>query len=392
MDNTKHRFFAPCPRGLEEALRDELHQLGIPHPSKTDGGVGFQAPWSSMYWVNLKSQIASRVLWDLGRSPYGSEDDVYRAAYSLPWPDWFLPSCTIKVKVSAKRCPLPSLDFLTLRIKDAICDKFIAVRGRRPSIDTKQPHVKVDAFLDERTVTFYLDTSGEPLFKRGHRLAAVDAPLRENLAAGLLRLAGWKPTETLLDPMCGGGTIPLEAVMMSRHIAPGIARNFAFERFTNHDAKLWGHLREVARSKQRAEVQAPVYASDHDPAAVKVAQRAFQGAGIGIDVRLQQRDLLELDPPADQGVMLINPPYGIRLSAPDELETFYPKLGDRLKQRWAGWRVYLFTGDSRVPKLIGLTPSKRIPLFNGPLECRLYEFIIVKGSMRKRPAPASGNG
>ncbi|HLZ34632.1 MAG TPA: THUMP domain-containing protein [Nitrospira sp.] len=390
MDSTKHRFFAPCPRGLEGVLEEELHGLGVPATTRTDGGVGFQAPWSSMYWVNLKSHIASRVLWEVGHASYRSEEDVYQAAQGLAWPDWFMPSQTIKVKVSARRCPLPSLDFLTLRIKDAVCDKFMAVRHKRPSVDTQRPNIRLDAFLDPSTVTFYLDTSGEPLFKRGHRTASVEAPLRENLAAGLLRLAGWMPEEILMDPMCGSGTIPLEAALMARRIAPGLSRSFAFERLLIHDAKRWGHLREAARLKQLAEVPAAIYASDQDPAAVKIAQRTFQGAGVAVDIRLRQSDVLNLEPPAEHGVMLINPPYGVRLSQADELESFYPKLGDWLKRRFAGWRVYIFTGDSRVPTLIGLAPSKRIPLFNGALECRLYEFKIVKGSMKRKSSSTHG--
>jgi putative N6-adenine-specific DNA methylase len=364
-------------------LEQELLGLGIPSTRNTEGGIAFHAPWSSLYRVNLESRIASRVLWQVGQAPYRSEDDVYRAAYALPWPDWFLPSHTIKIKVSARHCPLTSLDFVTLRIKDAVCDRFVSVRHRRPSVDTHRPNIRIDAFLDATTVTLYLDTSGDPLFKRGHRRDAVEAPLRENLAAGLLRLAGWTPRDVLLDPMCGSGTIPLEAALIARRIAPGQARSFAFERFLIHDAKYWGQLRESARSHQLAEVPTPIYASDHDPVAVKIAQRTFQGAGVGIDIRLRQSDVLDLDAPAEQGVMLINPPYGVRLSRPDELDAFYPKLGDWLKQRFAGWRAYIFTGDSRVPKLIGLSPSKRIPLFNGSLECRLYEFRIVEGSMRK---------
>jgi putative N6-adenine-specific DNA methylase len=387
MDSTKLRLFAPCPRGLESVLEQELHDLGVPATTKTDGGVGFQAPWSTMYWVNLKSHIASRVLWEIGHAPYASEEDVYRAAYGLPWPDWFTPSQTIKVKVSARNCPLTSLDFITLRIKDAVCDKFMSVRHKRPSVDTHHPNIRLDAFLDDSTVTFYLDTSGEPLFKRGHRVLSVEAPLRENLAAGLLRLAGWTSGTVLLDPMCGSGTIPIEAALMARRIAPGQSRSFAFERLLVHDAKLWGHLREASRLKQLAETPAAIYASDQDPSAVKVAQRSFQAAGLAIDIRLRQSDVLALEAPAGEGVMLINPPYGVRLSRPEELDAFYPRLGDWLKQRFSGWRVYIFTGDLRVPKLIGLAPSKRIPLFNGSLECRLYEFLIVPGAMRKKAPP-----
>jgi putative N6-adenine-specific DNA methylase len=286
--------------------------------------------------------------------------------------------------VSARRCPLPSLDFLTLRIKDAVCDKFARAKQGRPSVDTERPDIKLDAFLDQSTVTFYVDTSGEPLFKRGHRIGSVEAPLRENLAAGILRLADWTANDVLLDPMCGSGTIPLEAAFMARRIAPGTSRNFGFERLLLHDAHQWDHLRKAALAKQVAQVPSTIYASDRDPAMVKVAQRMFQGAGVAIDVRLKQSDILDLEAPADKGVMIINPPYGVRLSRSDDLELFYPKLGDWLKQRFTGWRAYVLTGDARLSKLIGLTPSKRIPLFNGALECRLYEFVIVQGGARRR--------
>lgn len=389
MDSTKHRFFAPCPRGLEGVLDEELRSLGVSTTTKTEGGVGFLAPWSTMCWVNLNTHIASRVLWEVGQRAYKTERDVYHAAYALAWPEWFTSAQTIKVKVSARRCPLPSLDFLTLRIKDAVCDKFTKTKRHRPSVDTERPDIRLDAFLDERTITFYVDTSGEPLFKRGHRAGSVEAPLRENLAAGVLRLAGWTVNDVLLDPMCGSGTIPLEAAFMARRIAPGTSRNFGFERLLVHDAHQWSCLREAARGKHVAQTPAAIYASDRDPAVTKVAQRMFQGAGVASDIRLKQSEILDLEAPAGTGVMVINPPYGVRLSRSDELESLYPKLGDWLKQRFAGWRAYVLTGDARLPKLIGLTPSKRIPLFNGALECRLYEFVIVQGGARRRLRPTN---
>ena len=383
MDNTKHRFFAPCPRGLEQVLEQELRALGIPVASAAAGGVRFEAPWSTMYWVNLWTHIASRVLWEVGHRPYRTEEDVYRAAYELPWPDWFAAHRTIKVKVRAHRCPLPSLDFVTLRIKDGICDKFVAAGGKRPTVDTGRPDIRIYAFLDAHSVTLYLDTSGEPLFKRGHRLATVEAPLRENLAAGLLRLAGWTPDDVLMDPMCGTGTIPLEAAMMARHIAPGLARSFAFECLGVHDAVRWAQLRETARLKQRKDGELAIYASDHDPAAVKTAQRLFQGAGVAIDIRLRQRDVLTLEAPASKGILMINPPYGVRMGRTEDLASFYPRLGDWLKRGFAGWRAYILTADPRLRDTIGLSPSRRIPLYNGALECRLYEFKIVQGSARR---------
>ena len=392
MDSTKHRFFAPCPRGLEEVLEQEFHDLGIPMTSATAGGVAFIAPWSTMYWVNLWSHIASRVLWEVGQRPYRNEEDIYRAAYELAWPDWFVSSCSIKVRVTAHRCALPSLDFVTLRIKDAICDKFVKTTGTRPTIDTHRPDVRIDAFMDTGSVTFYLDTSGEPLFKRGYRLERVEAPLRENLAAGLLRLAKWTPDEILMDPMCGTGTIALEAALMARRIAPGFARSFGFERFRMHDAKRWAQLRETARLKQRKDIPTAIYASDRDAGAVKTAQRLFQGAGVAVDIRLQQQDVLSLEPPASKGVLLMNPPYGVRLGNMEELQAFYPRLGDWLKRKFAGWRAYILTADPRLRTTIGLSPSRKIPLYNGALECRLYEFRMVRGSARRKLGGESTTG
>ncbi len=383
-ERTDFRFFAPCPRGLEGVLETELQALGLANTHRTEGGVGFQGSWATMYRANLQSRIASRILWEVACRRYRTEEDVYRAVFSLPWPDWFTPARTFKVKVSARRCPLPSLDFLTLRIKDAVCDKFMAVRHRRPSVDTTHPHVRIDAFLDAETLTVYLDTSGEPLFKRGHRQGGADAPLRENLAAGILRLAGWTPQDVLLDPMCGSGTIPLEAALMARLIPPGLTRPFGFEHLLIHDPALWERQRDAARAAQQRVTPADIYTSDRDPAMVAIARRTFEAAGVAHDIRVKHGDLLEIEPPADHGVMVVNPPYGVRLSSPQELEALYPRLGDWLKQRFVGWRVYVLTGDARVPKLIGLAPTKRTPLFNGALECRLYEFLIVQGSARRK--------
>lgn len=392
MDSTIQRFFSPCPRGLETVLERELHGMSIDSTERTDGGVAFRGPWFTLYRVNLESRIASRVLWQVGRASYRTEQDVYRAAYELAWEHWFEPSRSLKVKVSARRCPLTSLDFLTLRIKDAICDRFMAVRRRRPNVDTHRPDVRIDVFLDETSVTLYLDTSGEPLFKRGFRHDTVAAPLRENLAAGLLRLTGWTGDRAFVDPMCGGGTIPLEAALMARCIAPGWRRSFAFERCLFHDAKAWSRFQETAQTQQLGSAPCQIHASDQNPESVSIAARTFQAAGVATDIRLERTDLLTLEPPAAQGVMLLNPPYGVRLGASNKLAELYPKIGDWLKQRWAGWRVYVFTGDARFQKLIGLTASKRIPLFNGSLECRLYEFEIVAGSMRKRSRRAHDNG
>ncbi|MBM4123732.1 MAG: class I SAM-dependent RNA methyltransferase [Nitrospira sp.] len=377
-------------------LTTEIAQLGGENLAATQGGVGFTGPFDLCYTINLESRIASRILWQISRRTYRHEQDLYDAAYALPWQGWFSPDCTIKVKVSAQRCPLKSLDFVTLRIKDAVCDKFISVSRSRPTVDTQRPDIRIDAFLDEQTVTLYLDTSGEPLFKRGLRQARSDAPLRENLAAGLLALSGWTPDQTLLDPMCGGGTILTEAALIARRIAPGLGRRFAFERFNNFSADRWRNLREASRSNQRRKPGGMIHGSDRDGAALQAARANLEAAGLAQDVRLTQADVLDLAPPAEEGILIANPPYGVRLGEAERLAEFYPRLGDALKKRFAGWRVYLFTADQRLPKLIGLAPSRRTPLFNGALECRLYEFKLVRGPMRrdkcKDEGPAQAGG
>jgi putative N6-adenine-specific DNA methylase len=297
--------------------------------------------------------------------------------------EWFDASKTIMVKVSAKRCPLQSLDFITLRIKDAVCDKFRKLTDERPSIDTHQPDVRVHAFLEEDRFDLYLDTSGEALFKRGLRRSSVEAPLRENLAAGILHLAGWKPGETLLDPMCGSGTFLMEAAQMALDIAPGLGREFAFSKLNNFQPDVWNALKSAAESRRKPAQFCQIHGSDKYGDALKIARENLAAAGLLDAVELKQCNVLEVPAPATEGVLVTNPPYGVRIGELEELATLYPELGHTLKQRFTGWRAYFFTGDFRLAKLIRLSASRRIPLFNGPLECRLFEYRMVAGGMRR---------
>lgn len=390
MDSTNARCFAPCPRGLEPVLEQELTHLGIQVSGRTEGGVAFSGSRETLYRANLESRIASRILLEIAHVPYRNEQEVYAAAFALPWPQWFSSSCTIKVKVSARQCPLKSLDFVTFRVKDAICDVFMHTTKTRPSVDTQRPDIRIDVFLDPTHATMYLDTSGEPLFKRGFRRSTVEAPLRENLAAGILRLTGWTADQPLLDPLCGSATIPLEAAMMARKIAPGLGRRFAFENLQNFDRALWTRLTEHSRSTQLPKSPVPIAASDKDPRAIAIAREHLRLAGVEQDIQLTQQDLFDVTPPQGPGIVVMNPPYGVRLGTQEALEEFYPHLGQWMKQRCVGWHVYLFTGDLRAPKLIGLAPSRRTPLFNGAIECRLYAFPIVQGSMRRTAAHSEG--
>ena len=341
----------------------------------------FAGDWTVCYRVNYWSRIASRVLWRIASFDYRGEQDVYAGAKAVDWPRYFKVERTLRVNLTAQKSPLKSLEFATLRIKDAVCDRFRDQLGRRPDVERAAPDVRIHAFLEGTRATLYLDTSGEPLFKRGWRHGAADAPLRENLAAGILMLTGWKPPEVLLDPMCGGGTLLVEAAAMARGRPPGARRSFGFEKLSAFDAAAWSDVKKEQGEKQ-ADLR--LFGSDTDPKALNAARRNLAEAGIERWVQLERSDLLERAAPAPAGVMVANPPYGERMGSADELARFYPKLGDALKKRFAGWRCYFFTADLRLPRLIRLEPSARTPLWNGALECRLYEFEMVAGQ-RRRP-------
>ena len=385
-DKNTQRFFAPCPRGLEPVLMEELAALGAGEITAAEGGVGFAGALDVAYGANLHSRIASRVLWQVASGHYRSEEDVYRGVNAVDWPQLFEGALTIRVNVAAVRSPLNSLDFITLRIKDAVCDRFRAQTGKRPNVDTAQPDVRIHAFLETDRFTLYVDTSGEPLFKRGARQSAGEAPLRENLAAGILRLCGWNPDVPLLDPMCGGGTFLVEALQIAHGIPAGARRNFAFEKLRAFDVDAWNAIKAAAQARPAPNSSPEIYGSDLYGDALKRARVNLAAAGFADGASLKQANMLEISAPAAQGVLVANPPYGVRLGEQDELASLYPQMGDVLKKKFAGWRASLFTADLRLPKLIGLSPSKRTPLYNGALECRLYEFKIVAGAMRREKA------
>jgi putative N6-adenine-specific DNA methylase len=375
-------FFAPCPRGLEAVLRSDLESLGAQHVRAVEGGVHFSGDWTLCYRANLESRIASRILWRVKETQYRSEQDIYQAVFELQWQRWFDVTNTIRVNTTAIRCPLKSLEYITLLVKDAVCDRFRAHCNERPSVDTLTPDVRIHVFIEDSKLMLYLDTSGEALFKRGVRQHTNIAPIRENLAAGILRLSGWQPGTPLLDPMCGSGTFLIEAVQMALNIQPGIARSFAFEILKNFDAPLWHKMREQAIAVQLPPRPLEIYGSDLYGDALKTAWRNLHEAGLSECVQLKQANVLEITAPADHGVLVANLPYGERMGELDELAELYPKLGDALKRKFGGWTAYLFTADKAILKLMRLSPSKRTPLFNGAIECRLLEYKIVSGSNR----------
>jgi putative N6-adenine-specific DNA methylase len=386
----EQRFFAICPRGLEAALAEELAAVGATAVQPEGGGVVFQGSLRTAYAANLHSRLASRILWQLASHPYAGEDDLYAAAHEIRWDEHVGARQTLRVDVSATHTPLRSLEFATLRIKDGIVDRLRERTGTRPSIDRVRPEVRVFCHLDATTATLYLDLSGEALFKRGWRLDKGEAPLKENLAAGLLRLAGWTPAQPLLDPFCGSGTIVLEAASIAAKRAPGLDRPFGFERLQSQDRSAWRELKQAALAAVDDRASAQLVGTDISTRVIDQARLNTERAGLRawLDdgrLRLIAGDARSSEPPAAGGLIITNPPYGVQ-SEPKSasVASMMAAVGDRLKQSFTGWTAWVLTADRQLPRQMRLQETRKTVLFNGPLECRFFRFELVAGGYRPR--------
>lgn len=423
------QLFLPCAAGVEGFLADEVHALtGLAgHDLLTGrGGVLARASWRQALELNLHSRLAQRVLVQLAERPYRSEDDIYALAEGVAWEIWFTPRQSFKVEVTAQHSPLKSLNFAALRVKDAVVDRFRAKAGVRPDVQTQWPDVRIHLHLTSDRATVYIDTSGEPLFKRGWREDKGDAPLKETLAAAMIAATGWDPHGgeplPLYDPCCGSGTVAIEAAQIACRIAPGSRRRFAFEKLLPFQAHVWSAIKEEAASAVVASV-APIFGSDISHRMVDFAQRNAERAGVARAVQLRGGDALQRMPPTDQpGVMLLNPPYGERIAAAgsagrnaeerartrmtgatggresaqvEDGGDFFAQLATHWKRHYPGWQAWMLTPDLKLPGKMRLKESRRVPLWNGPIECRLFRFDLVAGSARapaQPPTTRDGDG
>ena len=387
-------FFAVCPRGLEPALSEELLAVGAQSLRAEAGGVAFKGTLTVAYAANLHSRIASRILWQVGRRGYLTEQHLYDATQEVRWQNLMSAQQTLRVDVTASHSPLQSLEFAMLRIKDGIVDRLRELTGARPSIDRSNPDVRVFAFLDASTVTLYVDLSGEALFKRGWRADKGEAPLKENLAAGLLALAGWTPSAPLVDLFCGSGTIVIEAASVAAKRAPGLNRRFAFERLKGFDSNAWRRLKDAARAAVRDDSSAALAGSDISTRVIEqaIANAKLAGLQAWLDdgrLRFDAVDARAATPPVATGAIVSNPPYGEQ-SAPRSasVPAMMSHVGDRLKQESAGWDASFLTSDRQLPKQMRLQVTRKTVLFNGPIECRFFRFELVAGGYRPRAAAA----
>jgi len=378
----KSQYFASCPRGLEAILSDELTALGAVEIKVVDGGVKFESSTEVMYRANLTSRIATRILCRVANGDYKTEDDLYNAALNVKWANLFDVSHGIKVSTTGVKCPLKSLDFMTLRIKDAICDQFRSQVNARPNVEVRDPDIRIHLYLEANYFDLYIDTSGQPLYQRGFRKSSVEAPIRENLAAGILVLSGWKAGEPLLDPMCGSGTFLIEAAMIALNRVPGLKRSFGFEHWRNFDPILFKNIKSEYQSQIKSLVFSHIYGSDEDLRAIRVTKSNLEEAGLTVAVELSCKSFNDIVAPLKAGVLIANPPYGVRIGEDENLAKAYPLWASTMKKKFSGWRTYFLTSDLRMPKLMRLSPTKKTPLYNGALDCRLFEIKMVAGSNR----------
>ena len=372
----RFKFFAPCPRGLEQALADELTQIGLDGVQAANAGCRFRGGWTDGWRANLHSRLATRVLVEVAHRAIGGEDDLRALTLQTNWERWLGPEKTLRVDTSAIRSPMKSLQYCNLLVKDSICDRLRDKEGARPSIDTVRPDVRVHAFLSADSATLYLDTSGESLFKRGWRFDKAEAPIRENLAAGLLLLSGWQTHEPLLDPFCGSATILIEAAWKAMNIAPGINRPFAFERLRVHSPQAWQAMRQAATEAILPNAPAPIMGSDLSPQAIEAARANIRRAGLPDDtIELKVACARERRPAHPSGVIVTNPPYGERLEVEPELML---QWAAQLKRHFATWRVNVISADLTLPGAMRLKAKRKVPLFNGALDCRLFMFEMVE--------------
>ena len=411
-------LFLPCAAGVESYLAQEVQSIcGI----TTDdlrvlrAGVMVRGNWRNVLLLNLHSRLAQRVLVEVAYAPYRQEQDLYATASAVAWEQWFRPKQSFKIEITAQHSPLKSLNFAALKIKDAVADRFRERTGVRPNVETRWPDARIYAHLTHEQLTLYIDTSGEPLFKRGWRTDKGDAPLKETLAAAMLAASGWSQGDgsaenpngwcdqgiPLYDPCCGSGTIAIEAAQIASRMAPGLMRRFGFEKLLPFAPREWQDLLTQARAQQCAP-RAKVFGSDVAFRMVDFAERNAERAGVASAIEFRGGDALQRMPPSEQaGVMLVNPPYGERIETAgvagasgsrESAQTedggdFFSQLATHWKKNYAGWTAWMLTPDLKLPSRMRFKESRRVPMWNGPIECRMFRFDLRAGSMRDKSAP-----
>ncbi|HBB34567.1 MAG TPA: RNA methyltransferase [Cyanobacteria bacterium UBA8803] len=372
-----NRYFATVARGLEPIAAKELECLGASEVGLDFTGVHFVGDLALMYRVNLWARTIFRVLVVLAEFPCPDAKRLYQEIQGIVWEHYLQPHHTLAVKATGGNHQLNHTHFTALQVKNAIIDRQQRHFGQRSSVDTQNPDILINVHINEDRCILSLDSSGTSLHRRGYRSVMGLAPLKETLAAALLELAEWKPTLPLLDPLCGSGTIPLEASLKALNIAPGLFRDrFGFERWLDFDRNLWEQLLKEAQHSQISALPAPIIGSDRNSDILNQARINAEQCGVAQMVKFTQTELSQLEAPADRGMIICNPPYGERLGNTEELGALYKLLGDVFKQRFKGWTAFILTGNKELGKRVGLKAARRIPVYNGAIPCTFLKYEL----------------
>lgn len=382
-------LIATCALGLEGVLVDELVELGATECKVEKGAVRFRGDHTIAYRCCYRSRVASRILLRLRRFPVRDARALYGGVNSIPWAEHIEPGRTLRVDFVGRSDEIRDHRFGAMKTKDGIVDRLRDDAGERPNIELKNPDVRVRVHLRGGHATVLLDLSGAPLFQRGWRVDGGPAPLKESLAAGLLRLAGWPRVAAeggaLVDPFCGSGTLLVEAAEMALGRAAGRDRRFGFERWAGHDHAAWSAVRSEA--DQPLHSSPKIYGSDRDTAQLNRSADHRDRLGLGEVIRLKQSDFRATMPPAGvRGLVVTNPPYGERLEELRDAERLMRELGDTLRHQWLGWTAWILAGSPKLAKRIGLRPNEKHEVFNGPLACRFFSVSIRDEAPEGPPA------
>ncbi|HIA00817.1 MAG TPA: hypothetical protein EYN66_02715 [Myxococcales bacterium] len=385
-----HYYHATCDAGLEAVLEAELLELGAEIVTRTKRGITFSGPWELMWAANLQCRTANRILLQLARFRARDRDALYSAVHKLPWGDFMTAEQTLAADTRTFESRLRQPQYVNQVVKDAICDRFRLETRKRPSVDRHNPDIPISVHLANNLCTISLDSSGERLHRRGYRIAAGLAPIRETVAAGLLALAEWSGETSLLDPMCGAGTIAIEAALKARGIAPGLLRlgenrpGFAFARWPSHKETEFDAFVETLKAKQLPSAPVAIRASDRDRQVLKKALHNAERAGVQDDIKFTCKDIADVYAADSEGTVITNPPYGMRLGDRAEVEELYQTLGNTLKHHFHGHTAWVVVGDKVLGGKVGLRPSRRFPVRNGSLDCKLFRFDLYAGSKKAK--------
>ena len=376
-DLSMNQYFATVARGLESIAAQELERLGAQEVRPDFTGVHFVGDHTLMYRVNLWARTIFRVLVKLAEFPCPNADRLYQEVQKIAWQQYLQPHHTLAVNSTGGNRQLNHTHFTALQIKNAIVDQQRRQFGQRSSVDSKNPDILINAHIHQNRCLLSLDSSGSSLHRRGYRPAMGLAPLKETLAAALLEMADWQPGIPFLDPLCGSGTLPLEASLKALNIAPGLFRQrFGFESWPNFEINIWQNLLTEAKESQLSELTAPIMGSDRNGDILEQAKLNAQQCGVDNQVKFNLAELSQVEAPADHGIIICNPPYGERLGNTQELVNLYKLLGDVFKQRFKGWTGYILTGNKELAKRVGLKASRRIPVYNGAIPCTLLKYEL----------------